>query len=274
MKNRTLLFLLLTSFGGLNAIWNQPVNSASNIIKCRGQIPDKTACLIKPSSYKLDTYRVDICQKSPFPAFRISSDYAGSGCITLFNGKGNLYRSQLAKGGKYKLPKIGRDKIKPGTYKYLTIVLKNGFISSGKYTSGKTTWRTAGPSIGNLKTSAGDPAEFIVKLKNWRGVSDGDNDYCDNNGGTSSRCEVNYNGYQLTGIGLGEDFTETYGDKVKYMFYMIELSSPITLKEGSDGDFNITAKTNLEVYGNGVEVKSISSAPFIFQATYRKKLPQ
>ena len=118
------------------------------------------------------------------------------------------------------------------------MVLKNGFISSGKYTSGDTTWRTVGPNSKALATSKGVPVEFMVKLSNWRGIDDRDNDYCDNNGGTSSRCESNYNGYKVTGIGLGADFIETYGTKVNYIFYMIKLSSPITLKEDSNGDFN------------------------------------
>ena len=101
MKNRTLLLSLLTFFGGLSGIWNQPVNSSSNIIKCRGQIPDKTACLIEPSSYKIDTLRLDICQKNPSPDYRSSADYAGAGCVSLFNGNGKPYRGQLGKGGKY-----------------------------------------------------------------------------------------------------------------------------------------------------------------------------
>ncbi len=269
MKNRPFLISLCTVIGWFTGTWTQAVHSAATIIKCSGQIPNKTACLIKPISYGIDTYRVDICKENPFPSSRSSADYAGAGCMTLFNGNGTLYKAKLAKGSGYKLPDVGREVIKPGTYKYLTMILKNGFRSSGKYTSGETTWRTVGPDVDSLKTSKGDPVEFTVQLKNWRGKYDQDNDYCDNNGGTYSRCELKYNGYNLTGIGLGNDFTETYGVKTSYVFYMIELLSPISLNEDSYGDFEIKVKTNLEVYGNGSEVLSISTAPFIFEATYK-----
>ena len=268
MKNRFLLIPLFTIFGGLIGSWHQPVYSAATIIKCKGQIPDKTACFIKPSSYNIDTYRVDLCQRNPFPDFRSSADYAGAACMTLFNSKDGVDRGQVVNSSIYKLPIIDKDNIKPGTYKYLAMVLKNGFKSSGKYSSGGTTWRTVGPDSKTLKTSQGDPVEFTVKLSNWRGVDDRDNDYCDNNGGTSSRCESNYNGYQVTGIALGSDFIESYGVEVAYMFHMIEIPLPITLREDSDGSFVITNKKRLEVYGNGKEVQSISIAPFIFQVTY------
>jgi len=188
--------------------------------------------------------------------------------MTLFNGKRDPYKAKLTKSSNYKLPITGREDIKPGTYKYLAMVLKNGFVSSGKYTAGDTTWRTIGPDHKALQTTKGDPVEYSVKLTNWRGTDDRDNEYCDNNGGTSSRCESKYNGYKVIGIGLGSDFIETFGPNVTYMFHMVELPSPIILGEDSDGDFVITAKKRLEVYGNGNVVQSISIAPFIFQATY------
>ncbi|WP_320667408.1 hypothetical protein [Prochlorococcus sp. MIT 1307] len=259
---------MLTILGGVVGFENQPTYSASTIIKCAGQIPNKTACLIEPSSYVIDTYRVDLCQKSPFPDFRSSANYSEAECITIFNGNGNLFRNQLGKDSKYKLPTTGREVVKPGKYKYLTMILKNSFISSGKYRSGETTWRTLGSDEKNLTTKKGDPVKFAAKLRNWRGKDNKDNGYCDNNGGTFSRCEMNYNGYEITAIGLDTDFIESYGDKVTYMFYMLELSTPITLKESSDGYFDLTLKNSLEVYGDGIKVESISTAPFIFEAKY------
>tara|TARA_Y100001968_G_C19421016_1_gene751742 strand:+ start:1005 stop:1787 length:783 start_codon:yes stop_codon:yes gene_type:complete len=260
----------LTVLGGLVYDWNQSFNSAATIINCKGQIPERTACLIKPSSYKINTYRVDICQRSPFPDYRSSADYSGAGCMTLFNGKGKLYEGQFAKVSKYKIPIIGRESMKPGKYTYLSIVLKNAFTSSGKYSSGTTTWRTAGKNAKNLDTSPGKPVEFTTKLTNWRGQNNKNNDYCENDGGTFSRCEINYNGYQSTGIGLDYDFIESYGSKVDYIFYMVRLSSPIILNEDSNGDFTLRVKNDLEVYGDGSSVKSISIPPFIFEANYNK----
>ena len=268
MQNNSLFISLLIAFGGLIYDWNQPLHSASTIIKCKGQVPERTACLIKPTSYKINTYRVDICQDNPFPDYRSTADYAGGGCITIFNGNGDLHEGQFAKTSKYKIPKIGRESLKQGKYNYLTLILKNGFTSSGKYRSGKITWRTAGNNERNLEITPGKPVEFTVKLRNWRGQNNKNNDYCENDGGTFSRCEINYNGYQLTGVGLGSDFVETYGDKVNYIFYMVKLSSPINLNESSKGEFYLTVKNDLEVYGDGITVQSISTPPFIFDASY------
>ena len=89
------------------------------------------------------------------------------------------------------------------------------------------------------------------------------NDYCDNNGGTNSRCEINYNGRELTSIGLDRNFIESYGAKLAYMFYANKLLSPIKLKEGLDADYYLIDNNSLEVYGNGKSVDSISIAPFI-----------
>ena len=273
MKKCSSLILLFTVLVGLHDAWSKPLQSAATIIKCTGKIPNKTACLTKASSYKIDTYRVDICKESPFPSYRSSADYAGGKCMTLFNGNGNLYRIRSGKSFKNNLPTIGREAIKPDTYNYLTMILVNRFRTSGQYTSGDITWRTAGKHSflspeQNLKTTIGKPVEFTVKLNNWRGNNDKDNDYCDNNGGTYSRCEMNYNGYELTGIGLDNDFIEANGGKVSYMFYIVKLASPITLKKDSKGNFDLTFKNDLEVYGNGSTILSISNAPFIFQANY------
>jgi len=258
-----------TVFGSLN----QPALSGLTVSDCTGEIPNDTICLIEPTSYKISTYRVDLCQTDPFPSTSTSADYSGAGCVTLFNGNGSLYDGQLANNASFILPSTGKETMQPGTYNYLTLVINNNFISSGKYTSGDTTWRTMGPTIYDLATTQGDPIEYSESLSNWRGSDDEDNQYCDNNGGTASRCELNYNGYELVGIGIGNDFVETSGSDVSYLFYSAQLANPITLKANSDGYIDITVDNGLEVYGadvgEGLTVRSINFAPFIFQAEFK-----
>ena len=110
-----------------------------------------------------------------------------------------------------------------------------------------------------------------LQKKNTKSKNNKENDYCDNNGGTYSRCEIKYNGYQLTSIGLGSDFIESYGQKLPYMFYMNTLLSPIKLKEAMNIDFFLVDNNSLEVYGDGQTIKSISIAPFIFKVNFNKK---
>ena len=272
MKTRSFLLLAFsigtTLFGSLN----QPVMSVE-VSDCNGEVPDQTVCLTEPTSYKISTYRVDLCQTDPFPSTSTSADYSGAGCVTLFNGNGTLYDGQLANNANYTLPTTGRETMKAGTYNYLTLVINNNFVSSGKYTSGDTTWRTMGPTEEDLSTTSGDPIEFSVSLSSWRGSRDQDNPYCTNNGGTASRCEVNYNGYELVAVGIGNDFVETSGSGISYMFYSAQLANPITLNSNSDGYIDITVDNGLEVYGDdspgdGLTVRSIAIAPFIFQASY------
>jgi len=275
MRNHYLFISFLILLGVIGIKGEQPVQSAATIIKCKGQIPNKTACLIKAKSIKINIYRVDLCKKNPFPNYRSSADYAGASCITLFNGNGKLYRGNFKKGTKYKLPEEGREIIKTGSYNYLTIVFENSFKSSGEYKSGQTTWKTGGFNKKYnqriLNINKGATIEYTSKLSNWRGKNNKENDYCDNNGGTYSRCEIKYNGYQLTSIGLGSNFIESYGPKLPYMFYMNTLLSPINIKEAMNMDFFLVDNNSLEVYGNGETVKSISIAPFIFKVNFNKK---
>mgnify|MGYP004131914429 CR=1 FL=1 len=276
MRKHFLFISLLTVLGIIGSKGDQPVYAAATILKCVGQIPNKTACLIEANSLKTTIYRVDLCKESPFPNYRSSADYASAGCISLFNDNGKLYKGKFKKGNKYKLPEKGRDIIKSGSYNYLTIVFENRFKSSGKYTSGQRTWTTTRridkkTNRKVLNINKGQPIEFTSKLSNWRGKFNKNNDYCDNNGGTYSRCEVNYNGYELTSIGLGKNFIESYGSDLSYMFYMNKLLSPIKLKEGADLDFYLIDNNGLEVYGNGDTVNSITIAPFIFKVTYLEK---
>ena len=52
-----------------------------------GIIPKKAACLIDASTYKVKISRIDICQKNPFPNYRITPDYGESNCINLLDKK-------------------------------------------------------------------------------------------------------------------------------------------------------------------------------------------
>ena len=272
MKSRSFLLFAFSLGATVFSSLSQPALSGTTVSECTGEIPDETVCLIEPTSYKISTYRVDLCQTDPFPSTSTSADYSGAGCITLFNGNGTLYEGQLANNANFTLPSTGRETMQPGTYNYLTLVINNNFTSSGKYTSGDTTWRTMGDNEEDLSTTSGDPVEWSVSLTNWRGSADQDNDYCDNNGGTASRCEVNYNGYELVAVGLGNNFVETSGGDMSYLFYSAELANPITLKSNSDGYIDITVDVGLEVYGedsgDGLTVRTIALSPFIFQASY------
>ena len=275
MRNRILFISLFAILGFSSNKGLQPVQAAATILKCAGQVPNKTACLIEAKSIKTNIYRVDLCKENPFPNYRSSADYAGAKCISLFNNNGKLYIGNFKKGNEYKLPTQGRDIIKSGKYQYLTIVFENKFKSAGKYTSGERTWTTGGINKKNNKkiinVNKGNPKEFTSKLSNWRGEINKKNDYCDNDGGTYSRCEIKYNGYQLTSIGLGSNFIESYGPKLPYMFYMNNLLSPINLKEATNIDFFLVDNNSLEVYGDGETVQSISLAPLIFKISFNEK---
>ena len=270
IKPRFLLFSVLAPLFGAISNWDIPAHSALTIIQCSGKIPNNTACLINASSFKIDIYRIDICEKNPFPDYRMTPDYSGAGCISLFNQKGKSW--EVDSKNKIKIPNLDREKIKSGSFKYSAIILKNSFTSSGKYTSGERTWTTGGVDARTnkkiLKIGEVNPVEFTTKLTNWRGKNNKNNDYCINNGGTYSRCEVKYNGYEVTSVGMGADLIESYGSSLKYMFYMNKLLSPINLKQESAGDFYLEIKNRLEVYGNGRTVTSISIAPFIFDVAY------
>ena len=259
------LLVILTSMLNLNI---RPLYSSSTILNCTGQIPNKTACLIEANSFKVKVRRIDICQKNPFPSYRSTADYSGSKCINLFNEKitGQGY---LEKSKKFNIPK--NLFIEKGEYKYISIILENKFIVSGKYNAGNYFWATSkgGPkTIIQSNKDISNPDEFTSKLNNWRGEKNLDNKYCENNGGTSSRCDVQYNGFRMTGIGLDPDFVETSGKKTKYMFFMSELSPPVNLNNDSKGFLKIDFKKYLEVYGNKLAVESISIAPFQFKARF------
>ena len=72
----------------------------------------------------------------------------------------------------------------------------------------------------------------------------------------------------MTGIGLDSALIETSGKKTKYMFFVSELSPIVYLNKNSEGYFSINWEKNLEVFGNGFAVESISIAPFKFKTRY------
>ena len=259
------LLIFLTSLISLNI---RPLYSSATTLNCVGQIPNKTACLIEANKLKLRIRRIDICQKNPFPSYRSTADYSGSKCINLFNEKitGQNY---LEKSKKFNIPKTLF--IEKGEYKYITIILENKFTVSGKYNAGNYFWATSkeGPkNIIQSQKNISNPDEFTTKLTSWRGKKNLDNKYCENNGGTKSRCDVQYNGYRMLGVGLDSDFVETSGKKTKYLFFMSELSPTVNLDNNTKGFFKIDFKKNLEVFGNKLAVKSISIAPFQFRARF------
>ena len=72
----------------------------------------------------------------------------------------------------------------------------------------------------------------------------------------------------MSAIGLDADLIETSGDKIKFIFFTSELSPMVNLNQESKGYIEINFKKNLEVFGDGSAVKSISIAPFEFQTRF------
>lgn len=247
---------------------NKPVHSSATILNCTGKIPKKTACIIKASSYDISIRRIDICQKDPFPNYRTTADFIRSKCINLLNNKLSI-KNDLDREKKFYISKDLN--IDEGGYKYISVILKNKFIVSGKYKANNYFWSTSkeGPKeIIQSKSNISVPNKFSTKLSNWRGEKNLDNKYCENNGGTTSRCDLLYNGFKMTGIGLDSDFVETSGNNKKYVFFVSEISPVVNLNKNSEGYFIINFKKNLEVFGDGSEIKSISIAPFQFKGTF------
>ena len=77
----------------------------------------------------------------------------------------------------------------------------------------------------------------------------------------------------MTGIGIDSNFIETSGKRTKYIFFVSELSPVVNLNQKAEGYFSINMEKNLEVYGNGSAVTSISIAPFKFKTRYINEAP-
>ena len=269
IQKKFLLRIILTYF-----IWS--ISSlrgqlyANTILNCLGDIPNKTSCLIKATSYKINVERIDICQNNPFPSNRKTPDYINSNCVNLYDIRKDSIKFALKRNSKFELPNIDNVINKEGNYNFLSMIFRNQFTVSGEYTVGDKTFKTGSKGPRNIivgKKNSFKPQEIDEKLTNWRGIEDKDNKYCEN-GGTSSRCELNYNSFRLTAIGLNANFEETFGDQTKYLFYSSRFKSPIKIKKNTKGYFDISYQKNLEVYGNGKVIKSISTAPFLFKAAF------
>ena len=262
MKGITILNLFIGYFSLFIFNVNKPIHSSAIILNCKGNIPNKTACITKASSFKVNIRRIDICQKNPFPNYSVNTEFNDSKCINLLNKKVSS-KNYLDGEKKYYLSKDLN--ISQGQYKYISIILDNKFIVSGKYKANNYFWTTSKEGPENIIQSENDismPTKYLTKLTNWRGKKDTNNKYCENNGGTPSRCDIQYNGYKMSAIGLDSDFIATSGKKTKFMFFVSELNPLVFLNKNSEGYFNINLEKNLEVFGNGSFVQSISIAPF------------
>ncbi len=271
MKKSLINKFLFCWFTGVIFVQMRQIYSSSTILKCSGDIPNGVPCIIKASSYKVEVERIDICKNNPFTNIRSTPDYGGSYCLNLFEKKKNSSILNLTNNPTFEIPEFNNI---VGEFKYISVIFKNRFTVAGKYKSGQSVWITnqKGPKKVIKSSNASDfPKSFTEKLINWRGPDNKDNKYCDNNGGTFSRCDLNYNGNKLTAIGLDKDLVESFGEKVKYVFYNLELSPPINIIDNQRGFIEIKYQENLEVYGNGKEVKSISTAPIIFSTILKKK---
>tara|TARA_B100000073_G_scaffold244986_1_gene205495 strand:+ start:768 stop:1583 length:816 start_codon:yes stop_codon:yes gene_type:complete len=267
MKYRSIINFLILISPNLFFIWIKPAFSSITILNCSGEIPNKTPCLIEANQYKINISRVDICQENPFPNYSITPDYVGSKCINLLDKK-ILKKYDL---NKLEIPKGINIQ---GEYKYISLIFENKFLVSGQYESGGYFWKTSskGPTkVISTKDQNGKAEVFTSRLRNWRGKDNTDNKYCSNNGGTFSRCDLNYNGYKLSAIGLGPDFIENYGNNARYMFFLSELSPRFILTKDSSKYLELKYKKKLEVYGDGKSIQSISIAPFIFETNLRNK---
>ena len=272
MRNISKTKLIVLTFAGITCLELQEAYPSATILKCSGDIPKGAPCLIKASSYKVKVSKIDICKNNPFPKLRSTPDYAGSYCLNLFDRKNNSKNINILNNLIFNLP---NNVYGSGEFKYISVLFRNEFTVSGKYKSGNNTWLTNRKGPNKLTKSSnnnGSPKKFTERLTNWRGVQDRDNKYCDNNGGTYSRCDLNYNGNKLTAIGLDKDFVESFGNKVKYVFYNLELSPPLEINANEPVTIEINLQRNLEVFGNGQDVQSISTAPIIFRIIQKKGL--
>tara|TARA_Y100000589_G_scaffold331125_1_gene383375 strand:+ start:1127 stop:1945 length:819 start_codon:yes stop_codon:yes gene_type:complete len=271
MKIKSIINLIIITLTGTQYISFKPVYGNTTILRCTGKIPKDTACLITASTYDVTISRIDICQKNPFPDYRISPDLTNKKCVNLYDKK--LFNNiNLNEYFKFEIPELIPKDEKSGIYRYLSLIFENKFKISGEYVAGKIIYKTSSKGPTNILATENDnskPGKFTERLTSWRGPKNIDNKYC-NRGGTNTRCNLNYNGTKLTAIGLDKNFVETYGKNTKFMFYLSELSTPIYIDQDSRGYIDIRLKKNLEVYGNGRVVKSISIAPILFESIYRK----
>ena len=268
-KHSSILLSSLAFTGFLFNLSQRELQAYPNTVAaCTGSIPSgDDTCLVDPTSYELDIYRVYICTSDPFPSSATKADLGS--CMALFKSD-SPYTGQLAN-NTFTLPSTGMDEIVNGSYTHAAVVFSNKFKGSGSYTSGGKTYRTkvyVENSGTNVTTDPGDPVKSTETITNWRG-QDGDssNDYC-KDGATVSRCEADFNNYKVTGIITDSSLNAVSGASSARLFYLAELTSPFTLTDSSSGSIEITVDNNYEVMGDGTSVKSMIIAPFVFQPTF------
>ena len=270
-KQSSILLSSLAFTGFIINISQRELQAYPNTVAaCTGSIPSgNDTCLVDPTSYELDIYRVYICTSDPFPSSATKADLGS--CMALFKSD-SPYTGQLAN-NTFTLPSTGMDEIVNGAYTHAAVVFSNKFKGSGSYTSGGQTYRTkvyVENSGTNVTTDPGDPVKSTETVTNWRG-QDGNsaNDYC-KDGATVSRCEADFNNYKVTGIITDSSLNAVSGASSARLFYLAELTSPFTLTDSSSGSIEITVDNNYEVNGNdaGTAVEAMTIAPFVFQPTY------
>lgn len=272
IKKHSSILLSSLAFTGLLFNLSQRELKAypNTVAACTGSIPSgDDTCLVDPTSYELDIYRVYICTSDPFPSSATKADL--SSCMALFKNDSTPYTGQLAN-NTFTLPSTGMDEKVNGAYTHAAVVFKNIFTGAGSYTSGGVTYRTKGNQIGgtNVTTSAGDPVKSDETISNWRGESGNSaNPYC-KDGATVSRCEADFNNYKVTGIITNSSLSATSGASASRLFYLAELTNPFTLTDSSSGSIEITVDNNYEVSGNdeGNVVEAMTIAPFVFQPKF------
>ena len=270
-KHSSILLSSLAFTGFLFNLSRRELQAYPNTVAaCTGSIPSgDDTCLVDPTSYELDIYRVYICTSDPFPSSATKADL--SSCMALFKNDSTPYTGQLAN-NTFTLPSTGMDEKVNGSYTHAAVVFKNIFTGAGSYTSGGNTYRTKGNNDGgtNVTTTAGDPVKSDETISNWRGESgSSSNPYC-KDGATVSRCEADFNSYKVTGIITDSSLNAVSGGSASRLFYLAELTSPFTLTDSSSGSIEITVDNNYEVSGNdaGNVVEAMTIAPFVFQPKF------
>ena len=269
-KKYSIIFSSIAFTGFLLNLPHKELQAYPKVIpQCTGSIPSGAdTCLVDPTSYELDIYRVYICTSDPFPASSTEANL--SSCMALFINDSSPYTGQLAN-NTFTLPSTGMEEKVNGSYTHTAVVFRNVFTGAGTYTSGGNTYGTVNnPGGGNVTTDAGDPVKVNETITNWRGESGNSaNPYC-KDGATVSRCEADFNNYKVTGIITNSSLSATSGASASRLFYLAELTNPFTLTDSSSGSIEITVDNNYEVSGNdeGSVVEAMTIAPFVFQPKF------
>ena len=304
MKKSTLKLFIIAFFSGIIIPFNSESKAGVTPVPtcAENSLPaSNTFCVIKPTVYKLDVYRAELCINDPMPTGTTVPKYDSSGCITLFDGSGTPTTEDIGNQSTAELPVSSADEIVPGTYRYLNLVFSSNIKASAKHTYGGLTYRTKetdsvenGETV-NVTTNSGTPFvrdNYIETGENyhqngWRSAYDGgdeeiDNQDCQNDGGTKTRCDYSfyYDGndsvlYNVTAIlGIVDsngNFTEQNASNNNSIFYKNVLRSPLTLASNSNGFIDVAIKANITVQSNYPgedKVIQLNAAPISFDMEF------